>query len=265
MSIHPADSAGPARDERDQTTRDLLDRATLVSEPTARQDLLDQAVLLNLPMARALAQQYQRRGVDSEDLRQVAMLGLVKSVRGFRPRREKTFAAYAVPTISGEIKRHFRDRGWMIRPPRGLQELNHAVRSLEPDLVQRLQRTATPHDVAQHLGVDTEAIHQAREAGSGYDAYSLDSPHGDGDRLLSDVVADSDDPYGRVDDRLTLRPAVENLEARERRLLHLRFVDELTQEQIGARMGVSQMQVSRLLTAVLGKLRQSLLARQEAA
>jgi RNA polymerase sigma-B factor len=236
----------------------------MVTDPVTRQGLLEQAVLLNQPMARSLAQQYQRRGVDPEDLVQVAMLGLVKAVRGYRPGLAKPFAAYAVPTISGEIKRHFRDRRWMIRPPRSLQELSRAVSVVEPELAQRLQRMPTTNEVAQHLGVEAGAVNESRAAGCGYDARSLDTALGDSGLPLCDVIPDPDMPFEMVDDVLTLRPAMQTLGTRERRILRLRFVDSLTQEQIGHRLGVSQMQVSRLLAAILAKLRKSIQDQQAA-
>ena len=257
MSVCRAnDGSTEVRDQRDRATRSLLSRAAMVTDPVTRQGLLEQAVLLNQPVARSLAQQYQRRGVDPEDLVQVAMLGLVKAVRGYRPTLAKPFAAYAVPTIRGEIKRHFRDRGWMVRPPRSLQELSRAVSAVEPDLTQRLQRMPTTDEVAQHLGVDASAVNESRAAGCGYDARSLDSPLGDSGQPLCDVIADPDMPFEMVDDLLTLGPALQTLGARDLRILRLRFFDNLTQEQIGHRLGVSQMQVSRLLTAILAKLRQ---------
>lgn len=265
MSVYRADeNVQDSREERDRFTRTLLERATLVTDPATRQCLLEQAVLLNQPMARALAQQYQQRGVDPEDLVQVAMLGLVKAVRGYQPGLEKPFAAYAVPTINGEIKRYFRDRGWTIRPPRSLQELNRAVRAAEPELAQRLQRMPTTDEVAEHLGVDAYAVTEARGAGGGYHPGSLDRPVGVSGQLLCDVIPDPEEPFEVVDALLTLRPALEILGAREQRLLKLRFVDNLTQEQIGARIGVSQMQVSRLLTATLARLRQSIEGQQAA-
>jgi RNA polymerase sigma-B factor len=246
------------REDRDQRTRSLLLKAAQAGEPAARQALLEEAVLLNQSMARTLAQQYQRRGVDPEDLAQVAMLGLVKAVRGYTPGAERVFAAYAVPTIRGEIRRYFRDRGWMIRPPRSLQELNRDVRLAEPDLAQRLQRMPTTQDLASHLGVDPDAVNEAREAGGSYYARSLDTPLGDSGQLLSDVLPDPQEPLELVDAVLTLRPALQILGARERSILRMRFDDNLSQEQIGERLGVSQMQVSRLLSAILAKLRKSM-------
>jgi RNA polymerase sigma-B factor len=252
------DGAPDLRDKRDESTRDLLCEAALVTDPAARQSLLEQAVLENQSMAQAVAQRYQRRGVDPEDLAQVAMLGLVKAVRGYCPGLETPFAAYAVPTIKGEIRRYFRDRGWTIRPPRSLQELNHAARVVVPELAQRLQRMPTTGDVAQHLGVEASAVNAAREAGGAYQSLSLDGPPASSGQLPYDVVADPDNPLDRVDAVLTLRPALKALGARERLILRLRFVDDLTQEQIGHRLGVSQMQVSRLLTAILATLRENI-------
>jgi RNA polymerase sigma-B factor len=265
MSTQRVDeSPSDVLDERDRTTRGLLWDAAQAADAATRERLLQDAVLLNRPMARALAQRYLRRGVDPEDLVQVAMLGLVKSVHGYCPQREMGFAAYAVPTISGEIKRHFRDRGWMIRPPRSVQELNSAIRAAEPGLSQTLERTPTTLDLAEYLGVDATAVDAAREAGSLYDACSLDSPVGDSGQPLGDLMADPGNPFALVDDVLTVRPALESLEARERRLLRLRFVDDLSQEQIGRRLGVSQMQISRLLNAILRKLRHHIQQQQAA-
>jgi RNA polymerase sigma-B factor len=265
MSVHRDDErATEVREQRDRSTRNLLRKAALVADPTTAQDLFEEAVLLNEPMASALARQYHQRGVDPEDLVQVAMLGLVKAVRGYQPGSANSFAAYAVPTIRGELKRHFRDRGWMIRPPRRLQELNRAVSVVETELAQRLQRMPTTDEVAEHLGVDTCAVDEARTAGGGYHAASVDSPFGETGQLLRDVAADPDDPFETVDTFLTLRPALDTLGCRERRLLQLRFVDNLTQEQIGSRIGVSQMHVSRLLTAILAKLRRSIEGQQAA-
>jgi len=152
----------------------------------------------------------------------------------------------------------------MVRPPRSLQELNHTVRIAEPDLAQTLQRTPTTGELAEHVGVDAGSVDAAREAGANYQARSLDHPLGDSGQLLYEVVADPDDPFELVDTALTLRPALETLAERERHILQLRVFDNLNQEQIGHRPGVSQMQVSRLLTAILAKLRQSIEEQQAA-
>ncbi|MEP7035787.1 MAG: sigma-70 family RNA polymerase sigma factor [Dermatophilaceae bacterium] len=253
----PQDRAQDLRPDRDRLTRGLL-REAAASDPVTKQGLLEEAVLVNQPLARALAQQYQRRGVDSEDLVQVAMVGLVKAVRGYCPGLESSFAAYAAPTIRGELRRYFRDRGWMIRPPRSLQELNRNVRIAEPELAQHLLRMPTTKEVAEHLGVDADAVDEAREAGGGYQARSLDSPRGESGQLLCDLVADPDEQFEKVDALVTLGPALKNLGERERSIVRLRFVDNLTQEQIGHRLGVSQMQVSRLLASILAKLRSSI-------
>ena len=143
-------------------------------------------------------------------------------------------------------------------PPRNLQELNRTICIAEPELAQRLHRMPTTGELASHLGVDAEAVDQARESGGGYYPRSLDSPLGDSGRLLCDVVADPQEPLEMVETVLTLQPALKNLQARERSILRLRFVDNLTQEQIGDRLGVSQMQVSRLLTAIVAKLRKNI-------
>lgn len=259
MLNHDTDRASTElRDERNTSTRNLLREAGLVTDPATRRSLEEQAVLLNQPVAQAVAQRYRHRGVDPEDLTQVAMLGLVKAVRGYSPELDTPFTAYAVPTIRGEIRRHFRDRCWTIRPPRALQELTHAARVVIPALAQSLQRMPTTDDIAHHMGVDARTVNDARQAGGAYQSLSLDGPSGTSGQVPYDAVADTANPLENVDAVLTLRPALKTLGARERQILQLRFFDNLTQEEIGRRIGVSQMQVSRLLTTILAKLRKNL-------
>jgi len=240
--------------ERDERTRALLTRARRLPAAQARQ-VQDEAILFNRPLALGLAHQYRGRGIDDDDLEQVALLGLCKAVHGYRREPGKTFAGYAVPTITGELKRYFRDYGWLVRPTRSLQEVGHSVRAAKPTLAQRLQRQPSSSDLASFLGVREETVAQAQLAEGLYHGLSLDVPVGDATTLLRETVPDSRDAFAPVEAAMTVGPAVAELAPRERTILRLRFVENLTQEQIGRAIGLSQMQVSRLLAGILGKLR----------
>lgn len=239
---------------RDARTRALLAEADHL--PAARaQSVIDEAILLNRPLAKALARQYRGRGIDDDDLEQVAMVGLCKAVRGYEHQPGKTFSAYAVPTITGELKRHFRDCGWLVRPTRSLQEVGQSLRSAMPTLTHRLKRPPSRCELADFLGVPAETIDQAHLAQRLYQGWSLDMPVGQANTLLGDTLADSRDAFAPVDAALTIRPALARLSPRERTILRLRFVENMTQEAIGNVIGVTQMQVSRLLAEILDKLR----------
>lgn len=243
---------------REAYTAELLDRAQECTGAD-RQELLDQVVLLNGPVAESIAARYRSRGIDSDDLVQVAYLGLVKAAQGYRPGEGPGFLAYAVPTISGEVKRHFRDFGWMIRPPRRLQEIRSAALSVASDLLQEKGRPATDEEIAEALGVPVADLAEAAVADRCYSALSIDAPGPrDDGPVLADLLVDEADSYLQVENRETLRPALDALGERDRRILLLRFVRGMTQEQIGTEIGVSQMQVSRLLTRILKSLRQDL-------
>jgi RNA polymerase sigma-B factor len=240
--------------QRDTRTRALLAKAQRL-HPAPAQRVLDEVILLNQPLAQALARGYRGRGIDDEDLEQVAMLGLCKAVRGYRPQPGKTFAAYAVPTITGELKRHFRDCGWLVRPTRSLQEVGQSLRTALPTLSQRLQRQPSRSDLADFLGVPADTVDQARLAQGLYQGWSLDVPVGQATTPLGDTLPDTHDGFAPVEAALTVGPAVAQLAPRERTILRLRFVENMTQEQIGQVIGVSQMQVSRSLADILAKLR----------
>jgi RNA polymerase sigma-B factor len=230
----------------------LLDDLQTCADPHEREAIEEQVVLLTLGLADSSACRYRGRGIDHEDLVQVARVALVKAVRGYRPGRGHGFAAYAMPTILGELKRHFRDCGWAIRPPRRLQEIRGQVRSQTEVLVQELHREPTVPELAKALGVNAADVDAAQDATWGYHTTSLDSGPGEAAPLH---VADPCDDYAKLLEHDALRRAVAQLSPRERHILKLRFVDELTQLEIGERIGVSQMQVSRLLSSVLNRLR----------
>lgn len=245
--------------DRENRTEELFEQAATVTDVAEQQAVLDEIVLLNAGVAEALAGRYARRGADSEDLVQVAYLGLVKAVQGYRIGEGPGFLAYAVPTISGEIKRYFRDHGWMVRPPRRLQELRSAAVATAADLEQEWGRPPTRAELAEGLGVQEHELAEAEQSRVGYTALSLDAPvRDDGAAALGDLLVDDADAFRHVDDAEMLRPALASLDPRDRQILLLRFVRGLTQEQIGREIGVSQMQVSRLLSKILDGLRAQL-------
>ena len=251
--------ADAARHERQALTESLLAQVASCRSVRERLLLQQEAVLLNLGLADSIAARYAGRGIDWDDLVQVGRVGLLKAVVGYDASRGTGFPAYATPTIAGEIKRYFRDYGWMVRPPRRLQELHAELSSREPDLQQRLHRAPSAGELAGALGVEPDELSDALVAGSGYTALSLDAPtHADSGLSLGDGLPDESDPYEAVERAEWLRPALARLTDRERRVIELRFVDGLTQEQIGRHLGVSQMQVSRLLVGILGRLRDDL-------
>lgn len=244
---------------REDRTEFLFTRAAELSDLVERQQCLDEIVLINTGVAEALANRYGQRGADPEDLMQVAYLGLVKAVQGYQMGEGPGFLAYAVPTISGEIKRYFRDFGWMVRPPRRLQELRSAATAAAADLEQAQGRPATTAELAENLGVGVAELAEVERARGSFSALSLDAPVRDeGSPALGDMLVDESDAYDQVDDLETLRPALAMLSPRDRKVLLLRFVRGMTQEQIGQEIGVSQMQVSRLLTRILTSLRDQL-------
>jgi len=258
--------AVPTRHERPALTESILVSLAGCHDDRERRALHEQVVLLNVLLADRIAARYAGRGVDWDDLVQVARLGLIKAVVGYRPGKGAGFAAYASPTIAGEIKRHFRDHGWMIRPPRRIQELQGRLRSVEPDLAQRLHRKPSAVELASELAVEVAELSDAQVAAQGYALDSLDEPAHFGSSVSRwDGVFDQDDSYCDVERAEWLRPALAKLTDREQRIIRMRFVDGLTQAQVGAQLGVSQMQASRLLRAILGRLRDHLVIDHEAA
>ncbi|WP_240322705.1 sigma-70 family RNA polymerase sigma factor [Austwickia chelonae] len=250
---HIGDLEPATRDERSQ---ELLSLAADCDDPDARQGYLDQVVLLNGPVAESIAARYRQRGIESDDLVQVAYLGLVKASQGYRLGEGPSFLSYAVPTISGEIKRHFRDFGWVVRPPRRLQELRSQVAVTRSDLQQENGRLPTSDELADRLGVPRGEVDEAERADGCFSAVSLDSPGRPGTvSALADLLVDEADHFDHVENMEALRPALQRLSERDRRILLLRFVRGWTQEQIGQEIGVSQMQVSRLLNRILLDLR----------
>ncbi|WP_213453453.1 SigB/SigF/SigG family RNA polymerase sigma factor [Rhizomonospora bruguierae] len=212
-----------------------------------------------LPLAQHLANRFGGRGEPVEDLFQTASVGLIKAVDKYDPGRGVDFAAYAIPTVLGEIKRHFRDRTWDIRVPRRLQELRLSLSEASADLQQRLGRSPTVRDLADHLGITEDEVIEGLEGARAYNAVSLSTPTADSDgergAELGDLIGRADDGYELTELRLALGPALAALDDREQRILTLRFFGNMTQSQIAAEIGVSQMHVSRLLSRALARLR----------
>ncbi len=255
-----SDAAGlepPAaqRGERRPPDRELFARCHEHGDKAAR----DQLVERYLPLARQLARRYQRADEPLEDLIQVASLGLVKAVDRFDSHRDVVFSSYAVPTILGELKRHFRDRTWSVRVPRDLQELALKVDRTVTDLSLKLHRSPSVKELAETLDASEEQVLEALEAAGAYRASSLDAPRVGGDEEAGETVADAfgseEEGFDRAEERATLGPLMQRISPRERTVLHLRFGEDLTQAEIGRRIGVSQMQVSRLIRQALTKLR----------
>ncbi len=253
VSISAHGALLPARRRREEKTEALLAAAEAATTGHRRQ-LHEEVIVLNIPLARGFAGMFAHRGIDREDLEQVAMVGLCKAVRGYRRASGHPFTAYAAPTILGELRRHFRDAGWLVRPQRSDQELGHAVRKVEGDLAQQLGRTPTRHELAVKLGRSTGEVTRAIVAQGAFRGMSLDAPVEEGGPFPHQL-ADHADDFGRVDDRLTLARMVSHLPTRDRDIVRLRFEHGLTQAEIGKRIGLSQMQVSRILASVLARLR----------
>ena len=211
-----------------------------------------------LPLARQLARRYQRGGEQLDDLIQVASLGLLKAIDRFDPERETAFSSFAVPTILGELKRHFRDKGWSVRVPRDLQEMAVRVERVADEMSRELGRAPTPGEIAERTGATLEQVLEAREAAGAYRAVSLDRPRSD-DEDEGDSFADAfgvEDPgFGLAEDAATVDRLMSVLSEREREVLRLRFEEDLTQSEIGQRVGVSQMHVSRLIRQSIARLR----------
>jgi RNA polymerase sigma-B factor len=210
-------------------------------------------------VAREVAHRYEGRGVAAEDLRQVAYLGLVKAVRSYDPAKATDFLSFAVPTIRGEVRRWFRDAGWTVRPPRSVQELQARIRGAQEDLWQALGRAPRPDEIADHLQESRSHVVDALSASGCFAPSSLDVPAGGEEgEVLRERLGRSEPGYARVDARVALKPLVRDLTARERRILELRFFADKTQAEIGEEIGVTQMQVSRLLSSILRRLHEKL-------
>jgi RNA polymerase sigma-B factor len=243
---------GPRDPERERETRALLSRYHGRGDQAAR----DQVIERFIPLARSLAARYTRSREPLEDLVQVACVGLVKAVDRFDLSRDLTFATFAVPTILGELRRHFRDTGWDLHVPRGLQERALKVEQATQELSKKLGRSPTPNDISAATGLDLEDVLEAltaRTAAS--ETMSLDQPAaGQDEGAITEVIGEEDDRFDLIDHTATIEPILRALPERERRILHMRFAQDMTQAEIAEQVGVSQMQVSRLLRRSIARL-----------
>jgi RNA polymerase sigma-B factor len=248
----PASSS--TRDQRARHDRSLFARLAADGDPYAREALVERY----LPLARSLALRYQRSSEPLDDLMQVASLGLVKAIDGFDSDRPVAFSSYAVPTILGEIKRHFRDRTWAVRVPRGLQEMSARVDRAIGELSENMLRQPSVAEIAVRLGVDEEDVLEALQAGNAYRSVSFETPRTVGDddaATLADAVGADEPGFERAECRATLATLLAAISPREQEVLRLRFEEDMTQAEIGARVGVSQMQVSRIIRQAITRLR----------
>lgn len=239
----------------------LLEEFAALEPDDPRKDTLrDELVTGFLPMAEHIARRFAHRGEPLDDLIQVATIGLINAVDRFEPDRGNDFFSFAVPTISGEVRRHFRDQGWSMRVPRRLKDLHVAINGTVPGLSQQLGRAPRPSEIAERLGLPVAEVLEGLEAAQAYRSSSLDEmlSSEEGSATVGDLVGAADAELDRVDYRLTLRPLLAELGPRERNIVMLRFFGNMTQTQIGEQVGISQMHVSRLLAQTLGRLRERL-------
>jgi RNA polymerase sigma-B factor len=255
-SDEPADARTLTRAERLRRTSDLLREAHATEDDDRRSELLDEVILLNRCVAEAVANRYRGRGVSENDLHQSAFEGLVKAVHRFDPTIRPDLLTYAVPTIRGEVQRWFRDQSWMVRPPRRLQDLQWQVgRSIE-SLSQELGRRPTDAELSEDVGCSRGELDETVQSFGCFRPASLDKPvgYGTGD-TLADVLETDDDDWSGSEARAILGPVLRHLPERDRRILLLRFFEDQSQKEIGAELGVTQMQVSRLIKRILHDLR----------
>ena len=249
-----------SQEKRPQSANTREDRKLLIRYHTdgdmqAREELVERF----LPLARQLARRYQRQNEPLDDLLQVASMGLVKAIDRFDPERGTAFSTYAVPTILGELKRYFRDSGWAVHVPRGMQERVMKLDQASQELHRRLGRSPSATELAAELDLSAEEVLEAMEAASAYDAISLEEQRSESsdtqEPTYADALGSEEERYELVEYGATIAPTMKALSERERLILHLRFVEDLTQSEIADRIGVSQMHVSRLIRRALARLR----------
>jgi RNA polymerase sigma-B factor len=246
------------RAERAARTAELLARAASCSKER-RRELLGEVVEINMGVADAIASRYRRRGISEDDLQQVAYLALTKAARKFDPEAGHDFLSYAVPTIRGELRRYFRDAGWMVRPPRKVQELQSRIFAAQSQMSLSLGRSPSPSEVASFLGEDVADIEEALAAEGCFTPTSLDRPVGSDSPLpMAELLGGSDESRSAVEARVVLAPVVRKLSERDRKVLRMRFFEDRTQQEIAQEIGVTQTQVSRLLSRVFTELREGL-------
>ena len=238
-------------EERDE---EAIQRVFLRYRRTGSVALRNELVFEYMDLASAMAHRFRNRGEPMEDLEQVARFGLIRAVERFDPERGVPFPGFAIPTILGELKRYFRDRTWSGSVRRSVKELVPRVRSAMEDLEFELGRSPRPAEVAEHLGMSVEDVIEALEAVRWYKARSLSTPVREGGESLGSMIASSENQMDAATTRMLVSSLVSQLDERKQKIIHGRFVDELSQDEIAARLGISQMHVSRLLRAALQEL-----------
>lgn len=241
---------------RSEISTRLLTEAFTEPDPVERKRLQDEVVVMHMGLARAISARYRGRGIADEDLVQAASMALLKAARSFDPSHGVEFLSYAVVTMKGEVKRQFRDYGWMVRPPRPVQKLQVDVSRADAELTQALGRSPRVAEVAAHLGVEEEDVLEALAADGCFSPTSLDTPVGpEGAGVLGDLIPADDKAMTEAEARVMLAPVVRALPDLERQVLYLRFFKQQSQAQIAKEVGVTQMQISRMLSRVLAQLR----------
>lgn len=248
------------KQDRDREHELLSQLAGLSADDPRHAAVRDELVTINLPLVHYLARRFRDRGEPHDDLVQVGTIGLIKAVDRFDPDRGVEFSTYATPTVVGEIKRHFRDKGWSVRVPRRLQEMRMAINKATAELSQSSGRSPTVRELAAHLEVSEEEVLDGIESAQAYSTLSIDGSGGDTDDApaLMDTLGTDDSALANVEYRETLRPLLAALPERERQIILLRFFHNKTQSEIAQEVGVSQMHVSRLLVKSLETLRDAM-------
>lgn len=256
----PVPSSPPAhRSARSVRTAELFAALAAADDLDERERLLEEVVVLNVSVAESIASRYRGRGVGDDDVEGVARLALVKAVRRYDVDSGHDFLSFAVPTIRGEIKRYFRDSGWMIRPPRRIQEIQASIAAVESELGAALGQSPRPSELAKALDLDLSDVEEALAARGCFVPASLDRPVGEaGEMPLAELLGAEDPAQAAAEARAVLGPVVSRLAPRDRRVIELRFFAGLTQREIAEDIGVTQMQVSRLLARILRDLRKNL-------
>ncbi|MGW6978603.1 RNA polymerase sigma factor SigF [Streptomyces sp. NPDC054932] len=261
--VFPVTPALPDPRDRSGARALFIELRALPDGSVEKAELRNRLVRMHLPLVEHLARRFRNRGEPLDDLTQVATIGLIKSVDRFDPDRGVEFSTYATPTVVGEIKRHFRDKGWAVRVPRRLQELRLSLTTATAELSQQHGRSPTVHELAERLGISEEEVLEGLESANAYSTLSLDVPDTDDESpAVADTLGAEDEALEGVEYRESLKPLLEGLPPREKRILLLRFFGNMTQSQIAQEVGISQMHVSRLLARTLAQLREKLLVEE---
>jgi RNA polymerase sigma-B factor len=239
------------RAERTKELLDLIDEA----EGQAKKELIDQLIQVNMPVAESVAARFRRRGIPDDDLEQVAYLALVRVAHAYDRSRGHDFLSYAVPSIRGEVRRYFRDHGWMVRPPRGIQEMQGRISAVESEVATRVGHPPSAAELAAELGEPVAEVKKALAANGCFTPTSLDQIPPSETSAIVDQLGELEAGLNAAEARVVLRPVVSRLSDRERRILEMRFFGQHTQQEIADEIGVTQMQVSRLLSTLLQRLR----------